>query len=663
MTGLVAGTYSVTVTDHNGCTTPNSATITQPDALIASDEHTGTCAGSSDGSVTITFSGGTGPYQINFNGGGFVTQTSPKAYSNLAAGLYTWVVKDDHGCTVEGSETVNEFPLPQISCSATGPIDITSLSHSSQLDVIFGGGETATDYNYFWTTDGAGSLSDATLKNPVYTAAVIDVINQPINFHVTVTHKTTQCASESDCSVGLTGAAGCPTVETVPVCSGTTNNYNASVPPAANETWVWSANNGATINAPNGNQSVSVTAGSTSFTLKLTKSFANPDLDDEICDFEVTVNQCGGFCTYTQGKYGNGSPACDNDGTSGTAITYPTVVDMIKALLGVGGVPNPLYIGGDGITKPRITIPATATAAVLLNASMPGGSTARELWGNCTVESPAANCWKYFNGSTTSTTYITKQGRINNVLLSQTITLGLNMRISSDLPNFALQAGTFATAGKVGGCGSTTPKVRSCYYNPVEPYNLITVNEYTYKSISQTVIDALNCKTYPLTVAGLFHLANDALGNIDGTVGTECGASLSNINNAVSAINEGFDECRVFIGWNVGSCVPDVPARRIITSPVTEAGVVDKLSISAYPNPFRDRVSFVIASPVSGQASLEVYNIVGQKLQTVYKGYITAGRSQVFEYKSPSVSNSTLIYKFRVGNKEVTGKLVNISKE
>ena len=59
------------------------------------------------------------------------------------------------------------------------------------------------------------------------------------------------------------------------------------------------------------------------------------------------------------------------------------------------------------------------------------------------------------------------KGRIKNVLLAQTITLGLNIGITSpsDLGAFPLQAGVLATADPLGGCGSDIPEERVCHYN------------------------------------------------------------------------------------------------------------------------------------------------------------------------------------------------------
>jgi hypothetical protein len=117
ISGLAAGTYSVTVTDANGCTTSNSFTLTQPSALAISSSSVVTfyprvnavcgynihCFGGSDGQVTVNFSGGancapstvvlTGPITQSLSGIGSVT------FNTLVAGTYTIHVTDANGCT------------------------------------------------------------------------------------------------------------------------------------------------------------------------------------------------------------------------------------------------------------------------------------------------------------------------------------------------------------------------------------------------------------------------------------------------------------------------------------------------------------------------------------------------------------------------------------
>ncbi|SDT10205.1 SprB repeat-containing protein [Winogradskyella sediminis] len=60
MVGLISGTYSVTVTDANGCTATTSATVIEPTALVAASvvDSNASCNGGSDGSATASATGG-----------------------------------------------------------------------------------------------------------------------------------------------------------------------------------------------------------------------------------------------------------------------------------------------------------------------------------------------------------------------------------------------------------------------------------------------------------------------------------------------------------------------------------------------------------------------------------------------------------------------------
>jgi PKD repeat protein len=93
---LVAGVYSVSVLDETGCMATASITLTDPAGLIVT--HTSTpaqCLGNTGGTATLSVSGGTGTYAINWNvPGNFNNHT----ISNLASGDYlAWIV-DNMGC-------------------------------------------------------------------------------------------------------------------------------------------------------------------------------------------------------------------------------------------------------------------------------------------------------------------------------------------------------------------------------------------------------------------------------------------------------------------------------------------------------------------------------------------------------------------------------------
>ena len=158
--GLAAGSYTWVVKDANNCTSTGTVTITQPTILIASVTPVNPrCCNEPDGSITLTFSGGTGPYMVNFNGSGFLAQTSPKVYTGLTAGSYTWIVKDANGCIFTGGTvTLTNPPLivaslvlvnPKCSEGTDGSITITASGGTGTLTYSIDQGVTYQASNVF----------------------------------------------------------------------------------------------------------------------------------------------------------------------------------------------------------------------------------------------------------------------------------------------------------------------------------------------------------------------------------------------------------------------------------------------------------------------------------------------------------------------------------
>jgi hypothetical protein len=87
--------------------------------------------------------------------------------------------------------------------------------------------------------------------------------------------------------------------------------------------------------------------------------------------------------------------------------------------------------------------------------------------------------------------------------------------------------------------------------------------------------------------------------------------------------------------------------------------VAPKTKVLAAPNPFTNRVRFTLNSAVSGMGSLEIFNTMGQKIATVYQGYVEAGKPLNKEYVAQRALRANLIYVFRVGDQKTTGKLLN----
>ncbi len=98
-----AGTYTVVVTDHNGCSVNTAITLTEPNAITANivDQTNVQCANDAIGSATAQGSGGTGILSWLWSDG----QTGETATS-LVAGTYTVTATDQEGCTAESMVTI-----------------------------------------------------------------------------------------------------------------------------------------------------------------------------------------------------------------------------------------------------------------------------------------------------------------------------------------------------------------------------------------------------------------------------------------------------------------------------------------------------------------------------------------------------------------------------
>lgn len=122
--GILAGNHTVTVRDANLCTNTLTFSITQPTALVVSAAVTTAIAcNGGTGSITVTASGGTTPYQYKVGAGSF--QGSP-VFSGLAAATYTFTVQDAGGAVVSTTLTISQPALITISLSfGSAPATVT----------------------------------------------------------------------------------------------------------------------------------------------------------------------------------------------------------------------------------------------------------------------------------------------------------------------------------------------------------------------------------------------------------------------------------------------------------------------------------------------------------------------------------------------------------
>jgi gliding motility-associated-like protein len=99
--GLIAGNYSVTVTDVSGCSISASSAVVQPTDLTFTIQTTQVkCVGDKNGTISVTAAGGTSPYSYSCtqDGANFFFATDG-IIIGLAYGHYTVIVSDNNGCT------------------------------------------------------------------------------------------------------------------------------------------------------------------------------------------------------------------------------------------------------------------------------------------------------------------------------------------------------------------------------------------------------------------------------------------------------------------------------------------------------------------------------------------------------------------------------------
>ena len=156
---LPAGTYSLTVTDRNGCTQTDDYTLSATESLTATARtETAECGGSGSGRVVVSTSGGVGPYRYRLVGG---TYGPDSLFTGLDPATYTFEVADARGCETTATATVTDEG--NFSVDLGGDREI-NFGDSLLLSPVFTGGAGFIDIQY--TADYPGTLSCTDCPNP-----------------------------------------------------------------------------------------------------------------------------------------------------------------------------------------------------------------------------------------------------------------------------------------------------------------------------------------------------------------------------------------------------------------------------------------------------------------------------------------------------------------
>ena len=234
LTGLGAGSYSLTVTDANSCSAIASADISAPNAPVLVVSSNDALCGNNDGSASVSVSGGQTPYNYNWSN----SQTT-SSISGLAAGSYTVTVTDGASCTVTATANVSSIGGPTINITTN---DASCGGNNGSATVTASGG--TSPYTYLWS-------------NSANTQTISSLIAGTYN--VTVTDGST-CIATGTATINTTS----PPSVTVSTNSVTCGYSSADATPTggtAPYTFAWSNNmTGQSINGlVSGNYSVTVT--------------------------------------------------------------------------------------------------------------------------------------------------------------------------------------------------------------------------------------------------------------------------------------------------------------------------------------------------------------------------------------------------------------------
>lgn len=138
LSNLANGTYSVTITDDNGCSITASQSITSPTALNLTMNVTNSTCSSSNGQASVSVSGGTSPYNYSWS-----TSSTNDSIFSLIAGNYTVTITDNKGCMMTKVASVNDITAPTLSSTST---DVDCNGGNNGTAMVTASGYVGTKY-------------------------------------------------------------------------------------------------------------------------------------------------------------------------------------------------------------------------------------------------------------------------------------------------------------------------------------------------------------------------------------------------------------------------------------------------------------------------------------------------------------------------------------
>ena len=293
---LPTGTYTITVTDGNGCTGINSVEIVEPNALAltVTNDMNVSCNGGNDGAATATPSGGTPDlngnytYEWSASAGGFVTPT----VTTLPAGTHTVTVTDDNGCTITGSVDISEPDELTVSVDLQNNVSCSSGNDGAVIANPSGGTPNAAgNYTYQWSPSTGGQATQLAnnLLTGTHNVTVTDDNGCTVTGSIDITEPTAlgltiTVDEDVNCGGGMDGQATAAPTGGTPDVAG---NYNYQWSASASDQTTATA-----TNLPAGTHTITVTDDN-GCEISGTVTVAEPPVLSVDIDLVNNVN-CGG---------------------------------------------------------------------------------------------------------------------------------------------------------------------------------------------------------------------------------------------------------------------------------------------------------------------------------------------------------------------------------
>ncbi|MFM2156522.1 MAG: hypothetical protein RL516_1271 [Bacteroidota bacterium] len=654
-----------------------------------------TCSG--NGSITITPFGGKAPYSINIGSTTFTNVTTATTFNNLAPGTYTATITDANACTNTKIRTIapaSNFPAAptgsnQTQCQAN-PIQTLTAS------------ATAAQGTVRWFNAATGGTL---INNPT-----LNTVGSVTYFAETV-FGTCTSASRTPIVLTINQTPAAPVSGgNITECEQSSIQTLTATATGSNVTWYTASTGGSLVASPTLNTvgtatyHAMATLGTcnsftrTPVTLTINPTPAAPVSGGNISECEqspiqtLTATATGSNVTWFTASSGGSLVASPTLNTVGTA-TYHAMATLgtcnsftrTPVTLTINPTPAAPISGGDIIECEQSSIQTLTASATGSNVTWFTASS-----GGSLVASPTLN-------TVGTATYhaMATLGTCNSFTRTP-VTLTINPTPAAPISGGDI---TECVASPVQTLTATASGSNVTWYTAsnggalVHPPSLNAIGTITYHSMTTLG----SCNSFTRTPVTLTINPSPANATICIVQPNLCGPATGSI-TIVSPVGDGYlysinngtsyQSSTLFDNLQAGSvtgilvkdnntcvsssvdcsnsdCTPPASTDRQTTpasndGQTTRVSTVKNSTIVAYPNPFTDNVKFEVNVAEEGDALLEVFNMFGQRVQTVFQGHVKSGVS-TFDLNISGSSQANYIYRMTIGGKQLTGKLFKVN--